>query len=292
MIEELYIRKLLEYLEEDAYPEDITSRFLSGISAVGIVKSKDESEAIIAGLRFIKPFLRYLGFKIMASMNDGDTIRRGDTVIEFAGEADRVLTVERLILNILSRLSGIATATNLMVRLARSVNPTVRIAGTRKTTPGFRVFEKYAIEVGGGDPHRFNLADAVLIKDNHIALYGDLEKLIRTIKERVSFTKKVEVEVSTYEDAMRAYRAGADAILLDNMRPSDIVPIVNELKGKVILEASGRITPENVIDYARTGVDIISSGYITHSARAIDLTMDVERTDNTSNTSVSNSGKP
>ena len=223
----------------------------------------------------------YIGFKIMAGVDDGDTVKRGDTVIEFAGEADRVLTVERLILNILSRLSGIATATNLMVRLARSVNPTVRIAGTRKTTPGFRVFEKYAIEVGGGDPHRFNLADAVLIKDNHIALYGDLEKLIRTIKERVSFTKKVEVEVSTYEDAMRAYRAGADAILLDNMRPSDIVPIVNELKGKVILEASGRITPENVIDYARTGVDIISSGYITHSARAIDLTMDVRKTNDT-----------
>ncbi len=181
-------------------------------------------------------------------------------------------------LNLLSRLSGIATATNTMVRLARSVNPTVRIAGTRKTTPGFRVFEKYAIEIGGGDPHRFNLADAVLIKDNHIAVYGgDLEGLIKLIKERTSFTKKVEVEVSTYEDAIRAYRAGTDAILLDNMKPSDIVPIVRELKGKVILEASGGITPDNVVEYARTGVDIISSGYITHSAKSLDLTMDAER---------------
>ncbi|WP_243680173.1 carboxylating nicotinate-nucleotide diphosphorylase [Vulcanisaeta souniana] len=164
-----------------------------------------------------------------------------------------------------------------MVRLARSVNPTVRIAGTRKTTPGFRAFEKYAIEIGGGDPHRFNLADAVLIKDNHIAVYGDLEGLIKLIKGRTSFTKKVEVEVSTYEDAIRAYRAGADAILLDNMRPSDIVPVVRELKGRVILEASGGITPDNVIEYARTGIDVISSGYITHSARSLDLTMDAER---------------
>ncbi|WP_446752901.1 carboxylating nicotinate-nucleotide diphosphorylase [Vulcanisaeta sp. JCM 16161] len=274
MIEELYINRLLSYLEEDVYPEDITSRFLEGIRARGIVKSRDEG--IIAGLRFIIPFLRYLGFEVITYKRDGEVIRKGDTIMEIVGDAGRLLTVERLTLNFLSRLSGIATATSTMVRLARSVNPTVRIAGTRKTTPGFRVFEKYAIEIGGGDPHRFNLADAVLIKDNHIAIYGDLEKLIKVIKERTSFTKKIEVEVSTYEDAIKAYRAGADAILLDNMRPSDIIPIVNELKGRVILEASGGITPDNVVEYARTGVDVISSGYITHSARSIDLTMDAE----------------
>ncbi|ADN49892.1 carboxylating nicotinate-nucleotide diphosphorylase [Vulcanisaeta distributa] len=275
MIEELYITRLLNYLEEDAYPEDITSRFLEGIRARGVVRSRDEG--IIAGLRFIVPFLKYLGFEVITHKYDGEAIRKGDVIIEIIGDAGRLLTVERLTLNLLSRLSGIATATNTMVRLARSVNPTVRIAGTRKTTPGFRVFEKYAIEIGGGDPHRFNLADAVLIKDNHIAVYGDLEGLIKLIKERTSFTKKVEVEVSTYEDAIRAYRAGADAILLDNMKPSDIVPIVRELKGKVILEASGGITPDNVVEYARTGVDIISSGYITHSAKSLDLTMDAER---------------
>ncbi|WP_054857780.1 carboxylating nicotinate-nucleotide diphosphorylase [Vulcanisaeta sp. JCM 16159] len=275
MIEELYINKLLNYLEEDAYPEDITSRFLEGIRARGIVKSKDEG--IIAGLRFITPFLKYLGFEVITHKHDGEALRKGDIIMEIIGDAGRLLTVERLTLNFLSRLSGIATATSTMVRLARSVNPTVRVAGTRKTTPGFRAFEKYAIEVGGGDPHRFNLADAVLIKDNHVLIYGDLEKLIRLIKEGTSFTKKVEVEVSTYEDAIKAYRAGADAVLLDNMRPSDITPIVNELKGKVILEASGGITPDNVIEYARTGVDVISSGYITHSARSLDLTMDAER---------------
>ncbi len=204
MIEELYINKLLNYLEEDAYPEDITSRFLEGIRARGIIKSRDEG--IIAGLRFIIPFLKYLGFDVIVHKRDGEALRKGDIIMEIIGDASKLLTVERLTLNFLSRLSGIATATSTMVRLARSVNPAVRIAGTRKTTPGFRAFEKYAIEVGGGDPHRFNLADAVLIKDNHVLIYGDLEKLIRLIKEGgASFTKKVEVEVSTYEDAIKAY---------------------------------------------------------------------------------------
>lgn len=275
MIAELYIRRLLEYLEEDAYPEDATSKLLEGIKARGIIKSRDEG--VLAGLRFIAPFLRYLGFEVVVYKRDGDMIHKGDAIMEVVGDAGKLLAVERLTLNLLSRLSGIATITNTMVRLARSVNPSVRVAGTRKTTPGLRAFEKYAIEIGGGDPHRFNLADAVLIKDNHIAIYGDLEKLVRLIKERVSFTKKVQVEVSTYEDALRAYRAGADALLLDNMKPDEIVPIVNELKGKVLLEASGGITPDNVVEYAKTGVDILSSGYITHSVRSLDLTMDAER---------------
>ncbi|MGC9170329.1 MAG: carboxylating nicotinate-nucleotide diphosphorylase [Thermoproteus sp.] len=272
---ELYLNKLMGYLEEDVYPEDVTSKFLSGIRARGFVRSKDNG--VLAGLKFVEPFLRRLGFEVRALKRDGDEVGRGDVVIEVEGDAADMLSAERLVLNFLSRLSGIATATSLMVRLARSVNPSVRIAGTRKTTPGFRIFEKYAIEVGGGDPHRFNLADAVLIKDNHIAVFGDLERLVKLVKERTSFTKKVEVEVSTYEDALRAFRAGADAILLDNMKPAEIVQIVNELKGKVLLEASGGIDPSNVVDYARTGVDVISSGYITHSARALDLSMDAER---------------
>lgn len=272
---ELYIKRLLEYLEEDAYPEDVTSKLLEGIKAKGVIKSRDEG--ILAGLRFMAPFLSHLGFEVVVYKRDGDMIHRGDVIMEVVGDAGRLLAVERLTLNLLSRLSGIATITNTMVRLARSVNPSVRVAGTRKTTPGLRAFEKYAIEIGGGDPHRFNLADAVLIKDNHIAIYGNLEKLVRLVKERVSFTKKVEVEVSTYEDALRAYRAGADALLLDNMKPDEILPIVNELKGKILLEASGGITPDNVVEYAKTGVDILSSGYITHSARSLDITMDAER---------------
>nr|MCL7344977.1 carboxylating nicotinate-nucleotide diphosphorylase [Candidatus Aramenus sulfurataquae] len=222
------------------------------------------------------PFLDYLGFKVEQYKRDGESVSYKDVLLVFQGKADELLSVERLTLNLLGKLSGITTATATMVRLAREVNPSVKIAGTRKTTPGLRLFEKYAIEVGGGDPHRFNLADAVLIKDNHLALLGSIEEAVRRAKA-ISFTKKVEVEVSSYEDALRAYKAGADAILVDNLKPDEIVPIVNELKGKLIIEASGRITPENVKDYARTGVDVISSGYITHSARSLDFSMDVER---------------
>ncbi|MEM1519937.1 MAG: carboxylating nicotinate-nucleotide diphosphorylase [Candidatus Korarchaeum sp.] len=277
MIEELYIKRLLEFLEEDAFPEDLTSRSLTGIRGRGLIFCKDEGRGVLAGVRFIKPFLNYLGFEVGVNKHDGELVSRGDLILTLAGPADRLLAVERLILNLIARLSGVATATNLMVRLAKSVDPNIRIAGTRKTTPGLRAFEKYAIEVGGGDPHRFNLADAVLIKDNHIAIYGDLESLIKTVKSRISFTKKVQVEVSTYEDAIRAYRAGADALLLDNMKLRDIEQVTSELKGKLIIEVSGGVTPSNVMEYARAGVDVISSGYITHSARWLDFSMDAER---------------
>jgi nicotinate-nucleotide pyrophosphorylase (carboxylating) len=275
VIEKIYVKRLIEYLEEDAFPEDITSKYLEGIKARGIVKCKDRG--VLAGNKFILPFLKELGFHVKEFSNDGKYIDVNEKILVFEGDASNVLTIERLVLNFLGRLSGIASVTNLMVNRAKEVNPKVRIAGTRKTTPGFRVFEKYAIEVGGGDPHRYNLSDAILIKDNHIAIFGDLSKLIKKIRDSVSFTKMIEVEVSTYEDAIKAYKAGANAILLDNMKPYEIIPIVNELKGKVILEASGGIGPDNVADYAKTDVDIISSGYITHSSRSLDFSMDVER---------------
>jgi nicotinate-nucleotide pyrophosphorylase (carboxylating) len=274
VIKQLFVERLLDFLKEDAYPEDVTSRIVSGINARGIAFSKDTG--VLSGNYFLVPFLEYLGFKVEQSRRDGESVSYKDVLLVFQGKADELLSVERLVLNLLGKLSGITTATATMVRLAREVNPSVKIAGTRKTTPGLRLFEKYAIEVGGGDPHRFNLADAVLIKDNHLALLESVEEAVRRAKA-ISFTKKVEVEVSSYEDALRAYKAGADAILVDNLKPVEIVPIVNELKGKLIIEASGRITPENVKDYARTGVDVISSGYITHSARSLDFSMDVER---------------
>ncbi|MEM0122193.1 MAG: carboxylating nicotinate-nucleotide diphosphorylase [Saccharolobus sp.] len=275
MIEDIYVKRLIDYLEEDVFPEDITSKYLENIKAKGYVVCKDSG--ILAGNKFILPFLRFLNFEVKYYINDGKGISKGDKILIFEGDASKLLSVERFILNFLARLSGIATITNIMVKKVKEVNPNIKIAGTRKTTPGFRVFEKYAIEVGGGDPHRYNLSDAVLIKDNHITLYGNLEELIKKIRESVSFTKLIEVEVSTYEDAIKAYKAGANAILLDNMRPYEIIPIVNELKGKILIEASGGITPDNVVEYAKTNVDIISSGYITHSSKALDFSLDVEK---------------
>lgn len=273
MIQQIIINKLLEFLEEDIYPEDVTSKIVSGIRCKALVVSKDQG--ILAGQKFMIPFLKYLGINVLQFKSDSSEIKKGDTLLELEGDAETILGIERILLNMLGKLSGIATSTNLMVSLARKVNPYVRIAGTRKTTPGLRIFEKYAIEVGGGDPHRFNLSDAVLIKDNHLALIGNVREAIKRARELNSFTKKIEVEVSTYKDAIEAYEAGADAILLDNMKPEEIEPIVKELKGKIIIEASGRINLDNVVDYARTGVDIISSGYLTHSSRALDFSLDV-----------------
>jgi len=278
MLEVLIREKLLKYLEEDVYPEDITSKILFGnedIECKAKVVFKDSG--VLAGVKFINVLLKELGLRMISYRRDGERIERGEEVLVYEGRAYEILALERTILNLISRLSGIATVTRIMVDKARKVNPKVIIAATRKTTPGFRLFEKYAVEVGGGDTHRYNLYDMVLIKDNHISLIGNIERAIEIVKRRVSFTKKIEVEVSTIEDAIKAYRAGADAILLDNMKPSEIEEVVKQLKGKVLLEASGRITPDNVEEYAKTGVDVISSGYITHSAKSIDVSLDVER---------------
>jgi nicotinate-nucleotide pyrophosphorylase (carboxylating) len=274
MIEKLVLNKLLQFLEEDVLPEDVTSKIVRGIKCKAYIKAKDEG--LLAGVKFLKPLYEYFNIKF-EGMDDGSLFRKGDIIITLEGDAETILAIERLSLNLLSRLSAIATTTKKMVESAREVNPNVIIAGTRKTTPGLRIFEKYAIEIGGGDPHRYNLSDMVLIKDNHISLIGSVREAVTLAKKITSFTKKIEVEVSDLKSALEAYEAGADAILLDNMSPKEVEEIVSLLKDKVILEASGRITPENVKDYAKTGVDIISSGHLTHSVKALDLSLDVER---------------
>ncbi|MCY0859768.1 MAG: carboxylating nicotinate-nucleotide diphosphorylase [Sulfolobaceae archaeon] len=278
MSELFEVEKLFEFLKEDLYPEDITSKYFSGYKVRAVIRSKNKEDFILAGMKFVIPFLERLGLKVIEYLKDGEVVRNGQTIAVYEGESYTVLASERVVLNLLSRLSGIATATRKMVELARNVNPNVIIAGTRKTTPGLRIFEKYAIEVGGGDPHRFNLSDAILIKDNHIRIAGSVEDALKAIKGKVPFTKKVEIEVETFEDALKAYKSGCvDIILLDNMSPEEVSKVVKELKGKVLLEASGGITPENVIEYAKTGVDIISSGYLTHSVKSVDISLDVYR---------------
>ncbi|MUN29148.1 carboxylating nicotinate-nucleotide diphosphorylase [Sulfuracidifex metallicus] len=275
MLDSFLVEKLLSFLKEDAYPDDITGRLASGINSVAQLRLKEEG--VLCGVRVVIPFLKYMGLQVRNYREDGSKVKRDDIVLTFEGDGEVVLAVERTVLNVISRLSGVSTATKLMVENAREVNQHVRIAGTRKTTPGFRDLEKYAIEVGGGDPHRLGLFDAVLIKDNHISLLGGVSESIRKAKSISSFTKKIEVEVSSLEDAMKAYREGVDAILLDNMTPQEVREVVQELKGKVILEASGNITPDNVRAYASTGVDVISSGFITHSSKALDMSLDVFR---------------
>lgn len=267
-------KKLLEFFEEDFPFGDITFVPEKEIRANIITKSN----GVLAGIEVAKLGFEIANVKVLKAMRDGDRIKPGDVVLEIEGLSSKIFAVERTILNILMRMSGIATATAEMLRLARSVNEKVKIAGTRKTTPGFRIFEKIAIEIGGGDPHRFSLSDGILIKGNHLILVGDLREAIRIVKNRASFTKRIEVEVRNPEEALIAAREGVDVIMLDNFSIEEVKNTMEMLRReriKVLVEVSGRITPENVIDYAKAGVDVISSGYITHSSKALDFSLEI-----------------
>ncbi|MGC9106148.1 MAG: carboxylating nicotinate-nucleotide diphosphorylase [Thermoprotei archaeon] len=273
---EFAIERIWEFVKEDAYPEDLTSRIVRGMRAEGTILAK--SQGIMAGMRFVVPFLTRLGFTVSVNVDDGQSFSEGDKIATIRGDAELLVGVERTILNLLMRMSGIASATREMVEKARQVNPKVRIAATRKTTPGLRAFEKYAVKVSGGDPHRFGLYDAVLIKDNHIALLGSVREAVIRARRVASFTKKIEVEVSDLKSALEAVEAGADAILLDNLTPEEARAIIEEVRKRtsnVIIEVSGGITPENVVEYASIGPDVISSGYLTHSVRAKDMSLEV-----------------
>lgn len=267
-------KRLMEFFEEDVPFWDVTSVIGKKIEAEIVSKSN----GVLAGVEVAKIGFEMADVDVLESLRDGEKTKPGDVVMRVIGDSRKVFFVERTLLNILMRMSGIASATAELVKLAKSVNEKVRIAGTRKTTPGFRIFEKMAIEIGGGDPHRFSLSDCVLIKRNHILVAGGLVEAIRFAKEKSSFTKKIEVEVSKPEEAILAVGEGVDAIMLDNFSVNDVERTMTLLKKEgveVLVEVSGGITPENVVAYARTGVDIISSGYITHSPKALDFSLRV-----------------
>jgi nicotinate-nucleotide pyrophosphorylase (carboxylating) len=214
-------------------------------------------------------------------VEEGERVGADTVILRASGPAASLLKVERTMLNLLCHMSGVATATAELVEMAKKNGSKVRIACTRKTTPGLRYFEKRAVAVGGGDTHRLRLDDAVLIKDNHLALGGSVAKCVQRARDRVSFTKKIEVEVTKPVQAIEAANAGADIILLDNMKPDQVKQIIallqeKEMRDRVLIEASGGIQKENLGDYAKTGVDIISVGAITHSARSIDMSMEVK----------------
>lgn len=204
--------------------------------------------------------------------NDGDVVVAGDFVAHIEGPARGILTAERVALNFLGHLSGIATATAELVDAVKGTN--AKIVCTRKTTPGLRAFEKYAVRCGGGHNHRFGLYDAVMIKDNHIAAVGGIAKAVAAARDAVGHTVKIEVEIDGLDQLDAALGAGADIILLDNMSPDDMRKAVAKTAGRAVLEASGNVTVDTVRAIAETGVDIISSGWITHSAPCLDLGLD------------------
>lgn len=275
------LKDLTQMLNQDIGFEDITTRAL--IDADLQIKARiiSKQEGVIAGAELLSSLLEEFGISTGNIKEDGTHVKLDETILDMEGEARTILTMERTILNLLMRMSGIATATSQMVQKARERNPDIRVAATRKTTPGLQFWEKEAVRVGGGDTHRYRLDDAVLIKDNHLALVGDVELAIRKARQYASFTKKIEVEVENLQDAISAAEEGADIIMLDNMSVDQIervleVLIEKGLRDKVLIEISGGIDPNNIAEYAGTGADIISSGYLTHSAGVLDLSLEIQ----------------
>ncbi len=271
------------FLAEDVGYGDITTDALvdAGLEAEAVVVCKEA--AVVAGLEEALILLKLVGCEGTPEAKDGNRVGSGTRILLARGPARSLLTVERTLLNLLSHMSGVANATADLVAVAKKEGKgRVRIACTRKTLPGLRYFEKKAVELGGGDAHRLRLDDAVLIKDNHLALTGSLSESVRRARSKVSFTKKIEVEVTEPRQAVEAAEAGTDIILLDNMKPDMIkkaVALLNEkgLRGRVMLEASGGIRRENLASYVKTGVDVISVGAITHSAKSIDMSMEISK---------------
>ena len=267
--------ELERFVAEDLGQCDDSSRLVPETPARAAIIARED--CIISGLAEAEEILDYFGLDYETLYGDGEFVPAGSVVLCISGSARAILQAERLTLNFLARMSGISTTTRECVL---SAGGSVRIAATRKTTPGFRAFEKKAVFLGGGDRHRFNLSDAVLIKDNHIRILG-LEECLRRAKECASFTKKIEVEVESLEEMTLAARGGADIIMFDNMSPEMIercVELLREmgLREQVLLEASGGINPTNIRQYADCGVDVISLGALTKDARWIDLSLEME----------------
>jgi nicotinate-nucleotide pyrophosphorylase (carboxylating) len=280
VVEEIVFRRLLNLLEEDIPFWDTTTSLLIPEKAVVKAHVVAKQNCVVACIDDIVHFLEKLGLQVTQFVKDGEVIEKGTVLLEVVGSAKTILAVERLILNILMHCSGIATEVRRLVELVRRVNGRVRIATTRKTLPGLRYFEKKAVAIGGGDTHRLSLTDAILIKDNHIKIIGNVEEAAKIARKKASFMHKVEIEVSTIEEAVKVAESGVDVIMLDNMKPEEVASVVEELKKRglrkeVVIEVSGGITPENILDYAKLDIDVISCGYITLSSRAIDMSLEV-----------------
>jgi nicotinate-nucleotide pyrophosphorylase (carboxylating) len=253
---------------------DLTSNAIVSADARAETALVARQPGVIAGLDFAAASFRLLDPAIMLirARNDGDAVGAGEVIARVSGPARAMLSAERTALNFLCHLSGIATATAAVVAAVRPFG--TRVTDTRKTIPGLRAAQKYAVRAGGGSNHRFGLDDAVLIKDNHVAAAGGIREAITRARGAIGHLVRIEIEVDTIVQLEEALAAGADAVLLDNMSPPLLREAVAMVGGRAITEASGRITPETAPEIAATGVDLISLGWLTHSSRALDIGLD------------------
>lgn len=260
-------------LQEDITSEDVSTNAVMRSAVKGTVDLIAKEDGIIAGLDVYARVFQILDEKTEISFNfkDGEAVKKGDLLGTVTGDIRVLLSGERVALNYLQRMSGIATYTKQVSKLLEGSK--VTLLDTRKTTPNCRVFEKYAVRIGGGCNHRYNLSDGVLLKDNHIGAAGSVAKAVAMAKEYAPFVRKIEVEVETMDQVKEAVEAGADIIMLDNMTPEMMKEAVELIAGRAQTECSGNITKENIAKILETGVDFVSSGALTHSAPILDISM-------------------
>jgi nicotinate-nucleotide pyrophosphorylase (carboxylating) len=268
-------KELLRFISEDIQGGDITSVLLPKKKIKAKIISRQEG--VLAGVKFAGSIFRLKGCNVKIIKKDGAKLKSNQIILQISGNAGTVLSCERTALNLLSRMSGIATQTNFLVSKIRKINTKTKLYSTRKTAPGLRFFDKEAIMIGGGHKHRMSLNDMVMIKDNHLLVTNSMEGIIKNARKR---HKHVEVEVENQRDAILAANSGATIVMLDNFSPVQIKKTITalqkkKLRNKVKLEASGGINSKNISAYAKTGVDMISVGSITNSVKGLDLSLEV-----------------
>ena len=264
---------ILNALKEDITSEDISTNSVMPHYQLGEVELICKEDGVIAGLEVFRRVFELLDAdtKVEFSVKDGDKVKNGQKLGVIRGDIRVLLSGERTALNFLQRMSGIATYTRTIADMLEGTN--TKLLDTRKTTPGMRIFEKYAVKVGGGYNHRFNLSDGILLKDNHIGAAGGVKQAVAMAKEYAPFVRKIEIEVENLEMVKEALEAGADIIMLDNMSVEDMTKAVELCKGKAETECSGNVTKENVAKLTDIGVNYISSGALTHSSPILDLSL-------------------
>jgi len=268
-------KELLRFISEDIQGGDITSVLLPKKKIKAKIISRQEG--VLAGVKFAGDIFRLKGCNVKIIKKDGAKLKSNQIILQISGNAGTVLSCERTALNLLSRMSGIATQTNFLVSKIRKINTKTKLYSTRKTAPGLRFFDKEAIMIGGGHKHRMSLNDMVMIKDNHLLVTNSMEGIIKNARKQ---HKHVEVEVENQRDAILAASSGATIVMLDNFSPVQIKKTITalqkkKLRNKVKLEASGGINSKNITAYAKTGVDMISVGSITNSVKSLDLSLEV-----------------
>ena len=263
-------------LTEDLGSGDITTEATISEDSRSAAAVRAKEDLVLAGLPVFRAVFNRLGEGVtfQDAKRDGSSISKGELITRVSGPTRMLLSGERTALNFLMRLSGIATLTALCVQ--RVAGTKAAIVDTRKTTPGWRALEKYAVRMGGGRNHRFSLSDGVLIKDNHITAAGGIAEAVGRARQRAPHTARIEVEVRNTEEINEALAAGVDVLLLDNMTPEQAAASVSLVSGRALIEVSGNMRPDTIGGYAKAGVDLISMGFLTHSARSVDINMKIE----------------